>query len=198
MKSSKLLLAVVGATALMGVLTSTTSARTLSFSSQTLRASFRSVEFIGVFGTTRCLLTLEGSLHSRTVAKVAGSLIGFITAARLGACTAGTATILTATLPWHDQYRSFAEALPVIERITTNLIGVSVAVREPGGFVCLVRSTAAEPVAAVYHLSGGTITSEVASGTITTGDCLGQASFVTDAGVVTVLNSATTVTVRLI
>jgi hypothetical protein len=45
------------------------------------------------FFTTRCQVTLEGSLHTRTIAKVQGALIGYITTARL-ACSSGSLTIL--------------------------------------------------------------------------------------------------------
>src|SRR5215207_2963869 len=93
MKLFKLLLAVAGATVLLGALVSTASATRLASSSQTLRAGFARVNFTGPFGTTECALTLEGSLHSRTITKTIGSLIGLITRAVLGACVRGSATI---------------------------------------------------------------------------------------------------------
>jgi len=200
MKFSKLLLGVVGAAVLMAALVSTASARSFETSSQTLRATFREVRFRGVFGTTNCVVTLEGSLHTRTIAKTVGALVGFITRATLGACSQGTATILTATLPWHVRYAGFEGALPNITKLRTDVVGASFAVRETGGITCLTRSTAAEPARGEYEVSGGTVTGVVITGSIRTGaECFGAAgTFTSDAGAVTVLNSTTRVTVRLI
>src|SRR5438270_3751470 len=114
MKLCKLLLAVVGATVLLGALVGTASAARLSNSSTTFRATWTSAEFSGGFGTPRCSLTLEGSLHSATIVKTRGSLVGYITRASVGPCVNGSATVLTATLPWHVQYDSFTGTLPSI------------------------------------------------------------------------------------
>ncbi len=176
MKLYKLLLAVVGASVLFGALATSASATRLSSSNQRLRATFASAEFGGLFGTTRCALTLEGTLHTRTIAKTAGLLIGYITAARLGACSAGTATLLTETLPWHTQYASFTGALPEISAVTTNVVGSAFRVRETGGITCLVRTTAGEPARGIYNrnVATRTLTSATLGGAIRTGaECFG-------------------------
>ena len=76
MKLIKTLLTTAAAALLLAGLVATASARTFSVSNQTLRSQFREVNFALPFFTTRCQVTLEGSLHSRTIAKVMDSLIG--------------------------------------------------------------------------------------------------------------------------
>jgi len=201
MKYSKLLLAAIGATVLLGAFVSTASARNISTSNQFLRATFREVNFRLPFFTTRCQVTLEGSLHSRTIAKVVGSLIGYMTSARLGPCSSGSATILTETLPWHVRYAGFAGTLPAITSIRVNVINSSFRIREPFGITCLARSTATEPAIGTFNReAGGALTTAEIGGTIRTGpECFEEpGSFTSDRGPVTLLNSTARVTVTLI
>jgi hypothetical protein len=201
MKLCKLILAAVGATVLLSALVSTASARTLSTSSQTLRSTFRRVRFELPFGDTICEVTLEGSLHSRTIAKSGGSLIGYITRADLGPCSSGAATILRETLPWHVRYKSFAGTLPNITSMRIDVINSSFRVREPFGVTCLARSTATEPAIGTFNREiGGALTSSEIGGSIRTGSECGSfpGTFSSDPGTVTVLNSATRITVTLI
>jgi len=160
MRLCKMLLTVVGATVLFGALVGTASARTLTYSEARLTSNFARVEFSGASGTTRCNVTLAGVLHSRTLGKVLESLVGLITEARVGGCDAGTgsATILTATLPWHIRYNGFGGTLPNISQLRTKVIGSAFRVREPNGLECLVTSTAAQPTNGNYTVSGGVIT----------------------------------------
>jgi hypothetical protein len=111
--------------AALAVAVGTASARTFSVSNQSVRFTWRSLEFAG-FATIRCPLTLEGSFHSRTIAKVERALIGAITRAGFNqaACTGGrfatfNGTTSPNTLPWHIQYEGFraATGLPNIEAI---------------------------------------------------------------------------------
>src|SRR4051794_14739384 len=163
MKFCKVLLAALGATVLLGALVSTASARNFSTSSQTLRASFREVRWRLPFGITNCQVTLEGSLHSRTIDKVPGRLIGYITSAALGSCSSGTATILRETLPWHVRYANFTGTLPNITSLGTNVIDASFRVRETFTITCLARSTAAQPAI-------GTFNRDVVGRTLTTAE----------------------------
>jgi len=152
MKISKLLLAAVSATVLLGALNSGASARNLSYSSQTFRQTFREVRLEEGFGVITCQVTLEGSLHGRSMAKTAGSLIGFIRSAILGPCTGGTATIDRETLPWHYRYSSFQGFLPNITSIVDFIIGLSWQQRELFfGMVCHILTTAAEPEHLTFH-----------------------------------------------
>jgi hypothetical protein len=200
MRLSRLLLAAATATVLLGVLVATASATRIESSATTLRAQFREVRFEGIFGSAVCQVTLEGSLHSRTIVKTRGLLIGYITSARLGPCAVGAATILTETLPWHVQYDSFEGTLPTITSIRTNVIGAAFRVRTNTGENCLSRSTAANPAVGTYNIAGGVINSANIGGRIPTGaECFGvSGTFSSDSGPVTVLNSTTRITVRLI
>jgi hypothetical protein len=197
MKLSKLLLATVGAAVLLGALVSSASAGRLSSSSQTLRTAFRTVTFNGVFGDIRCSVTLEGSLHSRTIAKVAGNLIGYITSAVLGRCEEGRATILRETLPWHARYLSFAGTLPSITSIRINVIGASFRIQEPFAG-CLATSSTTSPAIGTFNReAGGVLTSAEIGGTLPT-SCGIEGSFSSTRDPVTVLNSTTRITVTLI
>jgi hypothetical protein len=188
--------ALLAAITILAALTSTATAGRLSSSSQTLRGTFARMSFGGGFGTTECAVTLEGSLHSRTIAKTNGALIGYITRAILGTCPRGSATILTASLPWHARYASFSGTLPNITRINDTISGVQFGIREPVfGVTCLG--------------SGGTVTGSFtreASGVITSATAGGESP--TNCGIngtisgtsssLTVLGAVTRVTVTLI
>ncbi|HEX7289754.1 MAG TPA: hypothetical protein VF250_01395 [Conexibacter sp.] len=199
MRLRKLLLAVAGATVLLGAFTSSAFARNFSFNNQQLRAYFREVRFNGLFGQTNCELTLEGSLHSRTIAKIIGQLIGYITAAHLGPCVTGTATVLTETLPWHVRYANFVGVLPNITRIDTNTIDASIRVRTPEGASCLSRSTVERPAQAQYNrgIVSGRIRSVTLGGTIDT-SCGFPGTFASDNALVFLLFTTALIIVRLI
>ncbi|HEX7291737.1 MAG TPA: hypothetical protein VF250_11490 [Conexibacter sp.] len=202
MRLCKLLLAAASATVCLGAFVGIASARTFMTSSQTYRATYREVEIAGLFGVTVCELVTEGSFHSRNIAKTAGSLIGYITRATLGACAAGTATIQQLTLPWHVRYLAFTGTLPNIISIRANIIEVGARAREPGGIECLARSSAAQPITATFTrtLATGEIRSADLAGTINTGPECGGAPVTLSAfsTSVTVLNAATKITVTLI
>jgi hypothetical protein len=201
MKPYATLIAVVSAAILLAALVSTASARSFSSTSQTLRSTFSRVIFELPFGSTPCQVTLEGSLHSRTIAKVVGSLIGYITRAELGPCSSGSYTILRETLPWHLQYRGFTGTLPNISSISASIIGWSWRVREPGFVTCLWRSTATEPAILTFSReAAGALTGSEIGGAIRTGPECFEAigTYTSDIGPVTVLNSATRITVTLI
>jgi hypothetical protein len=152
----------------IAALTATASAGRLSASSQTIRATWANVGFTGPFGTLECEVTLAGSLHTRTIAKTRGALIGFINRAELRTpCRRGAATMLRETLPWHVQYDSFAGTLPNITAIATRVIGASFQINE--GFICLARTTAATPAIGVFNReAGGRITNVRVGGRIPT------------------------------
>jgi hypothetical protein len=196
MKARKLVLAMLGASVLFGALAGNASARTFSFSSQTLRRIFRAVTFNGAFGNIVCSVTLEGSLHSRTIPKVVGSLIGYITRADLGPCATGTATILRETLPWHLRYLGFTGTLPNITSIRENIVGFSARILEPFA-ACLARSTPESPVVLTFNVVERVLANGELGGSIPT-SCGMNGTFSTDRGPVTVLNSSSRITVTLI
>lgn len=93
-----------------------------------------------------CRLTLEGSIHSSTINKVARALIGHVNRAELSGCTGGSATVLTEALPWHITYEGFRGTLPSIERLNVALLNVSFRIAPRESPTCLMRSTAESPV----------------------------------------------------
>lgn len=186
MNRCKLLLATLGAMTLLCVAAGTASARSFSISNQTWRAIFypflpeearrepeqgEQIEITDESGTTiyRCRLTLEGSFHARSIAKVAETLIGYVNRAALGECEFLDTRVLRETLPWHVRYRSFSGALPNIVGFTTAIVGFAMSIREPSSRVCLGRSTATEPFILRWEReAGGRLSEASASGSITT------------------------------
>jgi hypothetical protein len=199
-KFGRTLLAIVGATILLGALVGAASARNFSVSNQNLRATFRSVEYGGGFGTSKCDVTIEGSFHQRTIAKVLRALTGYITRAIIQKpCLVGDATILTATLPWHVTYAGFSGTLPDITAISANVVGAAFGAIEPAfGFACLSRSTAESPQTVTFNReAGGAITTALAGGTIPT-SCGLNGTLRGTSSTLTLLGATTRITVTLI
>lgn len=111
-------------------------------------ATWSSFEFSFFATGSTCALTLRGSLHSSTITKTRSLLVGYVTNASTGGCGPFlAATVLTANLPWHVRYQSFAGALPRIERVGLQIIGFEYRMRENGiNIACLYRSTAEAPL----------------------------------------------------
>jgi len=167
MKHFRLLLAVVGASVLLGALATAASAGRLSISNQRFRATWAALNFGGAFGTVTCAITVEGSLHTRTINKIAGTLVGFITGASAGVCSRGSVTILRETLPWHTVYSSFTGTLPNITGVVARAIGITFLLREPTfGITCLARSTAESAAVGTFNreTATGVATSITSSG----------------------------------
>jgi hypothetical protein len=143
---TRLLLTALTATLVLAAAMNTASARRLEFSNTGIRAVWRALtfefrDFLGSSHTVICPLTLEGTLHSRTISKVSGQLIGFITRAIAGAPCDGNSVIPASSLPWHVRYDSFAGVLPRIEIVRLQVIGFSFILSE-----CLYRSSPEEPI----------------------------------------------------
>jgi len=164
MKFSKLLLAVVGATVLLGALVSSASAARLENSSQTNKATWTRMNFRGGFGTVECEVVLSGSFHSRTITKSV-QLIGYITAATVTRCARGSATVNQASLPWHREYKSFSGELPNITGLQETVTGAEWTIREPTfGATCTVRRESSSTIG-TYAVSAGVVTTASVSGT---------------------------------
>jgi hypothetical protein len=167
MKLSKLLFAAAVATALFSMLVGSASARNISFSHQSLRATWTRMDYTGGFGTVECEVVISGTVHTRTFAKVVNSLVGYMTSATVNRCARGGASILRETLPWHVTYRGFTGVLPNITSGTVNVIGASWRIRESAfGVTCLSRTTTATPAIGTANVSAGVFQSLTASGTI--------------------------------
>lgn len=159
---SKAAMVGLAAAMLMALAVGTASARNLSSSNQQIRSTFRSIEFSAEgLGTDRCELTLEGSLHGRSMAKVPNTLIGYITRVSTANCTLTTAIL---SLPWHIRYVGFSGSLP-------NIILLAVKIRfffsfGALGFICL-----GEPEVEFYFVR------ETATGRLTAVDVTAILSF---------------------
>jgi len=177
MRQFKLLWAAVGASVLLGALVTSASAGRISISSQRFRAGWSALNYSGGFGTIECEVSVEGSFHSRSITKTAGSLVGYITTATVNRCARGGATVLRETLPWHVQYESFSGTLPNITSINTRAIGISFMIREPTfGVTCLARTSATNPATGAFNLSAGVVTLVGAGGTFPCGSFSGSYS----------------------
>lgn len=159
------------------------------------RATWSELNFSGGFGTVTCRLTLEGSMHSATIVKTRGSLVGHVTnAAVSSSCGIFASRVLTANLPWHVRYQSFSGVLPNISNVAMQIIGFEFQIRESGfGVTCLYRSTEAQPLNMIWSRNGatGVIASATLSGTITSADCGLNGEF---AGTSTSFTPSTTIT----
>ncbi len=135
-------------------------ARRLSFDDRDFQATWQPLTLIAGGTTTTCNVTLEGTFHSSTIAKIINSLIGSITSARVNACNTGAGmTILNETLPWPITYGGFSFTLPAISTIILNITGGGSQVDPAGALpACLFRLDASEPARATLNLSSGQVT----------------------------------------
>jgi hypothetical protein len=162
---TKLLLVALTAAITLGALLSTASANRIAQSNQNFRATWSALRFIG-FVTVECHVTIEGSFHSRTLAKVAEALVGYVSRATVdeGHCTGGSARVIQETLPWHLRYQSFTGTLPRISGITDRQVGSGFQVTGVVlGFpvTCQITSTAASPMVGINNVN--TTTGQVES-----------------------------------
>jgi len=144
------------------------SGRRFSYTNSTLRATWSQMIFNAAgLGGVSCPVTLEGSLHSRTLSKISGQLIGHITRATIAeaSCLGGTLQRLAETLPWHWRYDSFTGTLPNIVTIKQQIVGVSLRVTI-SGIACLYKSTAARPLFFSNFLTGSLILHITVSGSL--------------------------------
>jgi hypothetical protein len=157
--STKLVLAGLSAALLLSLAVGSASARRIETSERGFLVRFSELSFNAAGNRVSCPVTLEGSFHSRTLSKVSGQLIGYITQAQVPSteppCVEGTATALTTTLPWHIQYNSFAGRLPTISRIRITLVGARFQVHPRNSVTCLAGTTQANPSAGDINVEAG-------------------------------------------
>jgi hypothetical protein len=160
---STLLISALAATLLMAFAVSSASASRLSVSNRNFRAVWNLLTLEAAGVTMTCPLTLEGSFHSATLAKITGALIGHISRASVRGEPAeclNTATATISALPWHVVYGGFQGTLPRPTGLNLSLIGLRLrfdpAGRLPG---CTATSSTASPARVIANLeSGGTVT----------------------------------------
>lgn len=206
-------LVALAATSLLACLVATTSANDVSVNEQRWDKKWTNATWVTASAIIECPLTLQGSFHNRTFAKVSESLLGHITRAIVrggagaGECTGGTVSLLTETLPWHDTYAGFSGSLPDIIRFYHRGISLSASV-DPAGLLpsCLMRTTTANPLAQWMELDSDGDVSNVALGEeseipLTGGGGLcafGGEGHMSGIGVMTRLGSSSLITVFLI
>ncbi|MBS1869629.1 MAG: hypothetical protein JSS99_08200 [Actinobacteria bacterium] len=160
MRTRSKLLTLLAAVAVLAVAVGTANAGRFSTSEQRFRITWSSFELGGFTELIRCRVTLEGSFHSRSFAKVAEALVGYITGGTIAhPCTGGeqwlfngrevqNGTTLANTLPWHLRYESFSGSLPNITELSFKVVGMRL-LRESELFGirlrCTYTTTAAEP-----------------------------------------------------
>ena len=204
-KHLRTLIAALTATILLAAATNAATARSLSISNQNVRGTWSSLEFNGGSVIFRCRVTLEGSFHTRTVAKVARSLVGAVTRATVDEanCTNGNGRPRNETLPWHITYEGFTGTLPNISGVFLLLSRFRFTLTVPG--LCTADyGTATDNITGRVNLSGGEITSlEPVAGrnraTLHSGGafCPGSGTF-GGSGTVTLLGTTTRIRVTLI
>jgi hypothetical protein len=196
--------AALAATALLAVCVAAASANRLSTSSTTFRVVWTSLEAGSGAASVRCPVTIEGSMHATTMAKVAGALVGYVTSGAIGSssCSGGTATIDREALPWHIRYRGFTGTLPNIASVSYGLVGAQVTANV-SGMLCTTRTTEANPGIATSSISAGVATGvrlDEHAGIPLRGDLceLSGTYSVAGTGAITVLGSTTPIAISLI
>ncbi|MGN6189502.1 MAG: hypothetical protein ACTHOE_11420 [Conexibacter sp.] len=204
--------AVVGAVAILAAALGAASARNFSFSNQTERVTFAELRFTSGEIATTCRVTLEGSFHSRTTAKVREALVGAVTAVTVAhPCQGGEGFAFNGiertpnTLPWHIQYDSFEGTLPTaISSITLILSRFRYLIQVP--FICAASyGSETDRLFNSIRLTGGVITEAAPVGgrntvtrvTTLSGICPASGTM-TGTGSPTVLNGTARITVTLI
>lgn len=149
----------VVAVALAFALATAASARQFSLSHQEFRIVWAPLEFSGAEGAVsiRCVVTMEGSFHARTLAKVVQALVGYITRSTVAtsACTGGRMATLAESLPWHVRYGSFSGALPNITSIALEIVGLTFLFEDGLMYACLYTATAASPAGGSLTVGAG-------------------------------------------
>jgi hypothetical protein len=212
-RSIKLGFATVVAAIMLAAAVGTASAGRLETSSQPFRVVWTPLTLTAGGLTVECPITLEGSFHYRSIAKVIGSLSGLVTRAAVNsAACAGfgrawvyngieetLGTRLTTSLPWHSTFEGFGGTLPNISSIRYLLTGPRFLIN------CVFSlSTYGGPttnLVGIAAITAGRITglTPEREPTIarTNGACPSPGEF-SGSGAVTVLGSATAITIRLI
>lgn len=145
--------------ALCSAVAGTASANRISTSSTQIRHTWPEWTVTDAGSTVTCPITLEGSVHSSTIAKTVGLLVGYINRAITGTCRGGSVTFLTTSLPWHIRYETFFGTLPNIAAISFQIVGMAFETTILG-FPCLFQTSAVSPASWTDNMAaGGGVTS---------------------------------------
>jgi hypothetical protein len=148
----------------------TATARRIEVSEQHFLVLFRELTFEAAGNQLVCSVNIEGSFHSRTISKVSGQLIGYITEAIVNGhpCIRNNLWLLNGienpqnagavqTLPWHILYLNFRGELPRITEIELKLIGVALRF-EILGILCLYKTTPTKWMEGQIRVEAGRVT----------------------------------------
>ncbi len=216
----KLAITALVAAASLAALVGSASANRLSITNRNIRVTWSSLEFSGAGRTVRCEVTLEGSFHNNTIAKVERSLIGYVTAIRVKRpCTGGTAWAYNGTevnellggtfpnsLPWHITYEGFNGSLPTPAAVRILLSNAKFLIRSTFfgiGVLCVYTTGANGNATGTANLgAGGRVESLGAGGSISSesGGACPVGSFLSPGGDgrVTLLGNTNAISVTLI
>lgn len=128
---TRAILTVLAAVCAAALAVGTATANRLGYNGQFIRVVYNNFTLIAATGTfIDCSVTIERTVHSTTITKTSGSLIGYVTRAAKGTCAGGEMRFNTETMPWHQQYRSFTGTLPNIvaineatQRLSVEVVG---------------------------------------------------------------------------
>jgi hypothetical protein len=162
-KRSQITIAALIAACALAAVVGTANARRLALSENHILSHFREITFETGIGTqVICAMSMEGSFHSRTIEKVPGSLVGYISEARVKRpCRGGEAWPGTAqegrpeSLPWHAVFERFIGALPTITGIEFAAPNAVLLISIPGLAECLYRATSTEPMRGIIRREAG-------------------------------------------
>jgi len=152
---SRLLLAAIGAIALLGMAVGAASAGRLEVSNSAngFKIVWTRIRLEAAGLEAQCPATLEGTFERATYAKRITERIGRVTGANIGTCNRNRATLLRETLPWEVQYDSFVGVLPSITTVSLNVIRMSFRANLEG-IECLAATTTQHPVGVIARLGG--------------------------------------------
>jgi hypothetical protein len=161
MSKRSIVAGLIATVALAAALAGTANARRIAFTEQRFLSHFSGFQVIAGAMNIECPASLEGSFHSKTIAKVQRSLIGYITEVRFKRpCRNGQFWARTTqegrpeTLPWHILYEKFIGALPNILEIEITIDNLGIVV-ESVGVVCLYLASTTEPAKAIIQMGAG-------------------------------------------
>jgi hypothetical protein len=161
-KRTKIIIGCLTVALALAAAINTAAARRIEMTEQRFLVLFEELTFRGGENTVICEVNLEGSFHSRTLSKVSGQLIGYVTQAIVHRpCIQGAGWTLngiertTNTLPWHILYLRFLGTLPTITGIEIQLNNGGFLI-EPGFLVqCLYEATRANGLRGLISVVNG-------------------------------------------
>jgi hypothetical protein len=167
-KRTKLIICGLAVALALAAAVNTATARRIEVSEQRFLVLFRELTFAAGGNNVVCPVNIEGSFHSRTISKVSGQLIGYITEAIVNhPCITNNGWALNGieviqgvrsanTLPWHILYINFVGTLPNIREIEVSLVNAQFRV-EVFGVLCLYKSTTTSWMEGQVLLEGGRV-----------------------------------------